>query len=154
MRWCEAFSKPYVIVRYHNVYGPRIGYEHVIPELYARARRGENPLRVFSSGHTSAFCYISDAVEATVASMGTDRANGCTLNIGNDMEETSIGELARRVVRQAWLGVALAPESASHDPVARRCPDISRARAVGPLAPGQSRRRSGAQAGVVSQPFP
>lgn len=130
VRWCHAFAKSYVIVRYHNVYGPRMGYEHVIPELYRRAREGENPLRVFSASHTRAFCYIGDAVEATVASMRNDRADASTFNIGNDVEETSIGDLAHRVVQQAGLDVRLVPESADADPIARRCPDITRARAV------------------------
>jgi nucleoside-diphosphate-sugar epimerase len=39
---------PFVIVRFHNVYGPRMGMEHVIPELLQRALSRENPLTVFN----------------------------------------------------------------------------------------------------------
>jgi nucleoside-diphosphate-sugar epimerase len=31
------------IVRYHNVYGPRMGFKHVIPHLVVRFRKGEEP---------------------------------------------------------------------------------------------------------------
>lgn len=123
-------GKPFVIVRYHNVYGPRMGFEHVIPELFQRALAGQNPLVVFSANHSRAFCYISDAVAATIAAMESADANGGTFNIGNDEEEVNIGELARRVLATAQVTSAIEPQHAGHDPIVRRCPDITRARAV------------------------
>jgi UDP-glucuronate decarboxylase len=127
-QWCRAHGKPFVIVRYHNVYGPRMGNEHVIPELFQRALAGQNPLTVYSADHRRAFCYVSDAVEATVAAMRTPAAEGATINIGNDREEITIGELAERLLEHANLSVALSPHEAPNDPVARRSPDLSRAR--------------------------
>lgn len=117
------------VVRYHNVYGPRMGFEHVIPELHARARRGENPMVVRSAHHVRAFCYVSDAVTASVAALR--RANGQeTFNIGNDAEPVTIGDLAQRLLRITGVNakVVEAPPAAN-DPIAKRCPDISRARA-------------------------
>ena len=38
-----------VIGRFHNVYGPRMGADHVIPELALRALRREDPFRVFGA---------------------------------------------------------------------------------------------------------
>ena len=95
---CQAPGKPFAIVRYHNVYGPRMGSEHVIPELFQRAVGGQSPLTVYSADHRRAFCYVSDAVEATVAAM-RDPADTATINIGNDREETLIGDLAERLLR-------------------------------------------------------
>jgi UDP-glucose 4-epimerase/UDP-glucuronate decarboxylase len=131
---CATEGKPFTIVRYHNVYGPRMGFEHVIPELFQRAAGGQNPLVVYSANHSRAFCYVSDAVAATIAAMETEQADGQTINIGND-EEVTIGELAARVLKCAGISVAMRTEIAAHDPIHRRCPDISRARALLGYAP-------------------
>ena len=61
-QWGKALGRPFTIVRYHNVYGPRMGYDHVIPELYQRAVAGQDPLVVYSPRHRRAFCYVDDAV--------------------------------------------------------------------------------------------
>ena len=53
-----------VIGRFHNVYGPRMGADHVIPELSLRALRREDPFRVFGAEQRRAFCHVADAVEA------------------------------------------------------------------------------------------
>jgi UDP-glucose 4-epimerase/UDP-glucuronate decarboxylase len=128
-QYCRAFRKPFVVVRFHNVYGPRMGYEHVIPELYARAAGGQDPLVVYSADHRRAFCYVSDAVAATVAAMREPAASGQTLNVGNDREEVTIAELARQLLEVAGIRAGLRPEQARSDPVRRRCPDLARARA-------------------------
>jgi len=127
-QYCRSHEKRFVIVRYHNVYGPRMGLDHVIPELFERARNGQNPLDVYSVDHQRAFCYVSDAVEATIGAMREPRADAQTINIGNDLEEIQIGELAGRLVRLAGFDIELAPQPAPHDPVVRRSPDLTRAR--------------------------
>jgi UDP-glucuronate decarboxylase len=127
---CTARGKRFVIVRYHNVYGPRMGSEHVIPELFQRATAGQNPLTVYSANHHRAFCYVSDAVDATVAAMRLPAADAATINIGNDGEEILIGDLAERILSLANLRVTIAPTQAPNDPIERRCPDLSRARAL------------------------
>jgi UDP-glucuronate decarboxylase len=129
-QYCGAHEKRFVVVRYHNVYGPRMGNEHVIPELLERALAGQDPLVVYSAGHTRAFCFVSDAVEATVTAMRASAADGQTINIGNDAEEVTIGDLASRVIERASLTVAIDPRPAANDPILRRCPDVSRARAL------------------------
>lgn len=129
-QYCRAHEKPFVIVRYHNVYGPRMGNEHVIPELFQRARSGQDPLIVYSADHMRAFCYVSDAVAATVAAMRSAAAEGQTINVGDDREEITIGELAERLLLSANLQAAISPQEAASDPVKRRCPDLSRARAL------------------------
>jgi UDP-glucose 4-epimerase len=127
-QYCNKFQKPYVIVRYHNVYGPRMGNEHVIPQLYARVRDGQNPLTVYSADHRRAFCYVSDAIDATVLAMRTPQAHGMTINVGNDNEEVSIDELARKLIACAGINRDIKPEHDAADPIQRRCPDESVAR--------------------------
>jgi UDP-glucose 4-epimerase/UDP-glucuronate decarboxylase len=125
-----AAQIPFVIVRPHNVYGPRMGYDHVIPELYGRAASGQRPLVVYSATHRRAFCYVDDAVRAFVAAMRTRAAVGGTFNVGTDRAEVTIAELATRLLHVAGIDAELAPQSAAHDPIARRCPDLTRARRV------------------------
>jgi nucleoside-diphosphate-sugar epimerase len=127
---CNAAGKHHVAVRYHNVYGPRMGYNHVMPELYGRVRAGSDPLTVYSSGYSRAFCFVSDAVEATIAAIREPEASGKVLNIGNDREEITMGDLALMVIDIAGDGQTIVHETASNDPVERRCPDITRARGL------------------------
>jgi UDP-glucose 4-epimerase/UDP-glucuronate decarboxylase len=127
---CRASGKRFVVVRYHNVYGPRMGHDHVIPELFERALAGQDPLVVYSPEHRRAFCYVSDAVEATILAMRTPAADAATINIGNDQEEITIGELAVRIVEHAGLRRRIAPKPAVNDPIVRRCPDLNRARGL------------------------
>lgn len=127
-QYCTKHGKPFTIVRYHNVYGPRMGNEHVIPEVYYRALRGQNPLVIYSASFKRAFCYVNDAVQATRVAMDNDAANGQTINIGNDKEEIRMGNLAKKLLAVAGIEASIEPKEAENDPIARRCPDITRAR--------------------------
>jgi UDP-glucose 4-epimerase/UDP-glucuronate decarboxylase len=126
--YCEQANKKFSIVRYHNVYGPRMGFEHVIPQLFERAVGGEDPLVVYSPSHQRAFCYVEDAVNATITAMRDPRGDNATFNIGNDEEEVEIGDLAKRILNRVRPGGSIVPKEAVNDPISRRCPDITRAR--------------------------
>ena len=132
---CVGVGKPFVVVRYHNVYGPRMGFDHVIPELFQRALQGQNPLMVYSASHSRAFCYVSDAVDATIRAMQNSNTDGTTINVGNDTEEISMRELAARVLRQAGLEVPIEERHDAGDPIVRRCPDIQAARRLLSFSP-------------------
>jgi len=124
-----------VIGRFHNVYGPRMGADHVIPELALRALSGENPFRLYGAEQRRAFCHISDALEAIVRLTASEPAWGQIVNIGNDSEETVIEDLARLVLREARFEPALDRVPAPPGSVARRCPDIGRLRALTGFVP-------------------
>lgn len=119
-----------VVARFHNVYGPRMGADHVIPELSLRAIRRENPFRVYGNDQYRAFCYVDDATDAMVRLMADDRAAGQIVHIGNDTEQTNIGDLTKLVLRIADFDPELDVRPAPAGSVARRCPDISRLRAL------------------------
>ena len=109
---------------YHNVYGPRMGFE-----MSFRSANAYCPGRIrrcLSVDHIRD-CYITDAVSATIAAMESDVADGQTINIGTD-EEVTIGDLTARVLRATNVTAEIAAQSAGYDPIKRRCPDISRAR--------------------------
>lgn len=72
-----------VIGRFHNGYGPRMGADHVIPEMSLRTLCGEDPLRVWGADQYRAFCYVDDAAEAMLRLMDRSGplARSCTLEM-------------------------------------------------------------------------
>src|SRR5262245_26395935 len=56
----------WVIGRYHNVYGPRMGADHVIPEMALRAMRREDPFRVYGAPQRRALCHVQRALGAAL----------------------------------------------------------------------------------------
>lgn len=115
---------PAVVGRFHNVYGPRMGMAHVIPEMLHRAGAGESPFRVWGADQTRAFCYVDDAVEAVVRLMRTQWAQGRTVHIGTPTQ-TLIADLARLVLDTVGIQVPLRPLPPPAGSVGRRCPDVS-----------------------------
>ncbi|TDC66490.1 NAD-dependent epimerase/dehydratase family protein [Micromonospora sp. KC207] len=111
--------------RFHNVYGPRMGTDHVIPEMSLRALDGEDPFRVWGADQYRAFCHVDDAVEAVLRLMRCPAAAGEIVHIGNDAEQTNIGDLAKLVLRVADAAPALQPMPAPPGSVHRRCPDLA-----------------------------
>ncbi len=115
------------IVRYHNVYGPRMGFKHVIPHLVVRYRKNETPFKVYGHDQTRAFCYITDAVEGTVLAMETQGTNGEIFHIGTQ-EEISIGDLIHYAGELMNFTGEFENAPTYPGSVSRRCPDISKAR--------------------------
>jgi UDP-glucose 4-epimerase/UDP-glucuronate decarboxylase len=119
-----------VVGRFHNVYGPRMGADHAVPELALRALRGEDPFVVYGPEQRRAFCHVADAVEAVLRLVACEEARGRIVNIGNDAEETLVEDLARLVLRLAGHRPRLLPRPAPPGSVARRCPDLGRLRSL------------------------
>jgi nucleoside-diphosphate-sugar epimerase len=119
------------IVRIFNTFGPRMQVEdgRVVPNFICQALRGE-PLTLYGDGtQTRSFVFVADEIEGIVSAMLGTGTTGEIINIGNPVECT-IRELAEIVA--ALLGIELKTENRplpADDPV-RRCPDISKARAV------------------------
>jgi len=116
------------IVRYHNVFGPRMGFKHVIPHLAERfLAKKENPFLIYGSSQTRSFCYISDAIEGTVLAMESKKANSNIYHIGTE-EEITIETLVK--LAGSYFNYKGKYKAAPTFPgsVQRRCPDISKAR--------------------------
>ncbi len=96
IHYAKAYNFRMSIVRPHNFYGPRAGYEHAVPQMIARTEAGEEPFIVYGADETRSFCYIDDAVEAIQKVMESKKTDGGTYHIGS-MEETGIRELADQI---------------------------------------------------------
>jgi len=90
---------------------------------------------VFGAEQRRAFCHVADALEAMTRLLATEAAWGQVVNIGNDAEETQIGELADLILRTARFAPRVESRAAPPGSVARRCPDIGRLRALTGFAP-------------------
>jgi UDP-glucose 4-epimerase len=125
---CKQSGLPFIIIRPHNFYGPRMGLSHVIPELLEKAYKtpegGE--LLVFSVGHRRTFCYIDDAVEMIIRSVESPDCVMDTFNIGQQEQEISIGDLAEIIVAVVGKKILIVPQPETIGSPERRCPDISR----------------------------
>jgi len=111
------------IVRYHNVYGPRMGKEHVIPQFILRALAKEDPFKIFGQHHKRSFCYVSDAIEATIQLAECDRLIGEIVHIGNPKEEIEMIELAEKICKLAQWQPKFEIHPAPEGSVSRRLPD-------------------------------
>jgi len=125
-----------VILRPHNVYGPDMGREHVIPQLVIRMRdlcrmgRGTVRLPIQGSGReTRAFIYIDDLVDGVIRVVERGEHLGI-YHIGTDVE-VSIERLAQEIGRCFGREVEVVPGALLPGSVPRRCPDIAKMRALG-----------------------
>ena len=126
---CWQSGLPCTVVRPHNIYGPRMGVQHVIPELMLRILRlgADQPLEVFSADHQRTFCYVDDAVE-TLTRLAFSADGKGVFNIGNEQPEISIRELALLVASVLGKTVRLAEGAVTSGSPTRRCPSIAAVR--------------------------
>jgi nucleoside-diphosphate-sugar epimerase len=125
---CRHGGVPFTIIRPHNVYGPRMGMAHVIPELLARAERLEDgaAFPVYAVDHTRTFCFVGDAVEMIARAAEASACAGEVLNIGASAPEVTMGELARQVAETVGKRLTIQPLPAPAGSPSRRCPDMSK----------------------------
>ncbi len=125
--------KNLVIIRYHNIYGTRMGFDHVIPQFIEKIIKKENPFKIFGGQETRTFCYIDDAVRATRLVMESEKTNGQTVHIGNSYGEIKIIDLAKELFKASnvnphpQIEILPAPEGS----VMRRCPDTTKLQSLG-----------------------
>ncbi|HOW28605.1 MAG TPA: NAD-dependent epimerase/dehydratase family protein [Elusimicrobiota bacterium] len=122
-----------VVFRPHNVYGPDMGEEHVVPQFIRRmqnlSKSGKGKLRfpIQGSGQeTRAFCYVDDVVNGVVL-CGEKGLPSQIYHIGNDHEIT-IAEVAQKIALQLGLKLDLQTGEMPTGSTPRRCPSIQKAR--------------------------
>jgi len=126
IHYAKAYNLRMSIVRPHNFYGPRAGYNHVIPEVIARVSAHEEPFAIFGANETRSFCYIDDAVEAIQAVMESKTTDGGTYHIGT-AQETSIQDLVEDIFSiMQWHPKNIAIQASPEGSVNRRLADVSK----------------------------
>ena len=115
-----------MIVRYHNVYGPNMGFRHVIPHLVERFKNNESPFLIYGHDQTRSFNYIEDAVIGTV--LAVEKGNDQEIYHIGDMDEISIETLTKFVGNLMNFSGDYEFASTFSGSVSRRCPDITKAK--------------------------
>ena len=126
-----------LIFRPHNVYGPDMGFDHVIPQFAVRLKRaiaehasGAVPFPIQGSGEeTRSFCHVDDLVQGVLVMRDKGEHLGI-YHIGTT-EEVTVADLAHRIAAIAGREIALGPSAVLQGSTPRRCPDISKLSALG-----------------------
>jgi UDP-glucose 4-epimerase len=151
-RWCYSTSKavgehfcfayhklglPVVVLRYFNVYGPRldrIDVGRLFTIFMGQLLRGADLTVIGDGSQTRCFTFVSDAVTATVAAGLKNSVNGQALNVGVDLE-TSVLDFAKlmlEVYRGAKSKIRFVTQEEvygkSYEDIPRRVPDNTKMR--------------------------
>lgn len=125
------------IFRPHNVYGPDMGFEHVIPEIVERVVRLSEGLTKTAielpiqgdGSETRAFCYIDDGARGA-AIAGLEGGDGEIYHLGTE-EEVSIKALVEGIGEALGVKLTVIPGPLRAGGTLRRCPDIAKLQALG-----------------------
>ena len=125
------------VFRPHNVFGPNMGWKHVEPQFIMRALaaqdahpNGKAPFDIQGDGtETRSFCYVDDIVQG-ILTMYEKGGHREVYHIGSD-EEVSILDLAARIGKIVGVDLDIRPSAAAAGDTPRRCPDITKMRALG-----------------------
>lgn len=126
-----------VIVRPHNIYGPDMGFEHVIPEIVQKIvvlsdglKKSSISLPIQGDGsETRAFCYVTDGAEG-FRQAGLSGDSGSVYHLGVN-EEISIRKLIEKIGDALGVSLDLVAGELRKGGTPRRCPDITRLQGLG-----------------------
>ena len=125
------------VFRPHNVYGPDMGWEHVIPQFAIRMKticeqnKGQQiPFPVQGTGEeTRSFIFIKDFLNGLMLMMEKGEHLGI-YHIGT-MEEVSMASVASLVAKYYGRDVEVVPGKPAEGATLRRCPDTAKLRNLG-----------------------
>ncbi len=127
----KKFFKRLIIFRPHNVYGPKMGNEHVIPEFIKRFRKLKNKnFKIQGSGNEiRSFIYIEDFVNAFNLILNRGRHLGI-YNIGTN-EKIKIKNLALKLSKILNKKILIKRTTLREGSTKVRLPDISKIKKLG-----------------------
>ena len=126
-----------LIVRPHNVYGPNMGREHVIPQFVLRVKKlsAQQPSGVLdfniqgTGKETRTFIFIDDFIRALLCVI--EQGEQLSIyHIGTD-REVSIQDLAHLVAKSCGREIQVVPGELLAGSTPRRCPDTQKLRSLG-----------------------
>jgi len=123
--------KQCIIFRPHNVYGPNMGFDHVIPELMIKSLKAKNKITIEGSGkETRSFCYIDDFINGLIILIKKKISGFNIFNIGND-REISINNLTKLIIKNSKKNLLIKNKKLRTGSSKRRCPDIKKIKRLG-----------------------
>jgi len=115
-----------VNLRYFTVYGPRMRPNMAISNFVSRCLNRKPPVIYGDGEQTRDFTFIEDIVDANLALLDTDAADGEAMNIGSN-DRISIRELAEYVVEETGADVDIVHEDAKDADARHTHADVSKA---------------------------
>jgi len=132
---CINYSKEYgfnsTIVRYHNIYGPRMGTQHVIPEFIFRLKKDPSKLEMYGGYQFRSFCYVTDAAKMTINLMNNKMTNGLVINVGSDKESIKIESIGKDLSKLFGISPEIIEKGAPNGSIDKRMPDLRLIRDLG-----------------------
>ena len=139
----RRYFKRAIIFRPHNVYGPDMGWEHVIPEFCLRMNDlglENSRFQIQGSGQEKrSFIYIDDFIQGLAQVI--QKGNHLEIYHIGTQEEVTMIELANCVAAALGKSIEVVPGQLQPGSTLRRCPDIRKIESLGfeqkwPLAKG------------------
>ena len=128
--YCEALCNhlnKITILRPHNIYGPRMGLSHVIPQIFKKFTSNRKKFIAFSPTHKRTFCYINDFIEFIFILMNkNDKKKFTTFNVGNPKEEILIKDLVYKIGKILNMKKKIIWKDDNHDSPKKRKPSIKK----------------------------
>ena len=126
-----------IIFRPHNIYGPGMGFEHVIPEIVKKVNiktkklsLKEGVIKIQGSGFESrSFCYIDDAVNGIILAANKGK-NKQIYNVGNQ-DEIMIKDLIYKISVLMNVNVKIQTGKLQKGSALRRAPDMRKLKLLG-----------------------
>jgi nucleoside-diphosphate-sugar epimerase len=125
-----------MIVRPHNVYGPDMGREHVIPQFVARLKALQRhpadpiPFPIQGTGRqTRSFVFVDDFIDGVMIVLERGEHRGI-YHLGT-LEEVTIESVAMIVAEHFGRPIKIVPGPPADGGAMRRCPDITKMMKLG-----------------------
>jgi len=125
LNYAKKYGLNVRIGRYHNIYGERMGTDHVIAEFCQRICKKVNPFPIFGGDATRSFIYVEDGVKAARLIMETDKTISEIINIGSE-EEVTISKVADELFKIGDFHPKVEIKPSPKGSVKRRCPSIEK----------------------------
>ena len=118
----------FVIFRPHNIFGPQMGFVHVIPQLIKKMLEfDKRKIVIRNSNHKRTFCEINFAIELIINISHKKYLKNKVFNIGSPEKEISILNLAQKIKKILKTKNKLMPSNLKKDDSPeKRKPDMKR----------------------------
>ncbi len=122
---------PYIIIRPHNFYGPRMGFSHVIPEIMLKIFNSQNKkIKVESPNHRRTFCYIDDAIEMIFELSKTKKSLYKTFNVGSFGNSINIYQLAKKILKTSGYKINIKKSYTEKGSPSKRRPNMNQLKKI------------------------
>ena len=118
----SQFGVNWTVGRFHNVYGPRMGDNHFIPDFIERIAKDQFELHGWQN--TRAFTYIDDILDQVINVTESEKTLKSIINLGSE-NEIRIIEIAKLILDICGISKKITVYNSPEGSAMRRCPDMT-----------------------------